>query len=187
MRQSNSGNINNEFDMHFDKNEIYCKYEGIFDNEIINFFTKKLHQLTSKYQSAQKKLISTFIELAQNVGYYSEWKIKDYRNKNIGAGKLIIGETKNQFFFCMANSINQKNAQILQKKCELINTSDREELRAYKRKQRTLIQGTNGGAHIGLIMISLLTRKPLEYKFVELEKNEKYFIITTKIDKQKQN
>ncbi len=72
---------------------------------------------------------------------------------------------------------------MLEKKCKIINSLDRKSLREFKIYQRNLIQGTNGGAHIGLIMVALTTRKKIELYTYSIENNNNFFSINVKVNK----
>jgi len=173
-------NINEKYKTY----EIVYMFEGVYDKDIISLFSKKLTTLTKFYPRAQKRLFTVFIELAQNVAYYSDLRIKVGDDKETGVGGLIIGETPDSFYFIIGNKIQDKPLDVLYKKCEIINSLDREELREFKRQQRNLITGTNGGAHIGLILVSLTTKRPLNVKVHKLEEtNEHFFTILVEVDK----
>jgi len=175
--------LNNILNERYNKFETIYTYEGIFDKDIISLFSKKISLVTKYYPRSQKRLFPVFIELAQNISYYSESRYLIGDEKETGVGALLIGETQDYFYFLVGNEIGQKPLDVLSKKCEIINSLEREELREYKRQQRNLIPGTNGGAHIGLIMVSLTTKRPLNMKIYEFQKNKYYFTILVEVEK----
>ncbi len=158
-------------------------YEGIFDKDVISLFSKKIGLVTKYFPRSQKRLFPVFIELSQNISFYSYQRHMVGDDKETGVGTLLIGETPDCFYFIVGNEIAKKPLEVLTKKCEIINSLEREELREYKRQQRNLIPGTNGGAHIGLIMVSLTTKRPLNIKVFEIEPNHFYFSILVEVEK----
>ncbi len=175
--------LHNALEKRYEKFDIIYTFEGIFDKDVISIFSKKITLLTKFHPKAQKRLFTVFIELAQNVGYYSDLRMKIADEKETGVGGLIIGENSEIFFFIIGNKITEKALEVLHKKCEIINSLDREELREFKRQQRNLIPGTNGGAHIGLILVALTTKRPLNVTIFDLKNEESLFTIVVEVNK----
>lgn len=154
-------------------------YSGAFNRKVLTGFRTKVLKFTHKFKQSQRKVFYIFIELAQNVGYYSLEKDKEDKGK----GALMLGEDENSFFFTIGNMIDNNSLKVLEKKCEIINSLDRENLRELKRKQRNLIPGTNGGAHIGLIMVALTSQKKLNIRTEKINDEVSFFSIKVEIDK----
>ena len=162
------------------------KYSGIFGQDVIKKYATKLDRLTSRYLVTQRRIFYVFVELAQNVGFYSQEK-KINNGKEVGIGDLVIYETANTIGFIIGNVINTSALKVLRRKWKIINSLDRVSLREFKRHQRNLIPGTNGGAHIGLIMVALTTRKNLDTNIIELKEGKSFFSINVEIEKIKEN
>ena len=162
---------------------ILISYKGPFDKYIIAKLGKKLKMLADDNQQISKKIFQIFIELAQNVGSYSSERSSLSESGDTGVGSLIIAQDADNYIFGTGNVIRNQDLTVLSKKCAIINSLDRMELRAYKREQRNILPGTNGNAHIGLVMVSLITRKPIDAKFTPLDENYAYFSVTVKINK----
>lgn len=164
---------------------ILQEYSGIFNQSLVKKYALTLSKLCNEYIVTQRRIFYIFVELAQNVGYYSDYKEK-VGNKEIGAGEMLIYETEKEIGFSIGNIINNSALNVLRRKCKIINSMDRESLREFKRHQRNLIPGTNGGAHIGLIMVALTTRKKLDFKILEIDENMSFLAIDVKIEKIKE-
>ena len=162
------------------KHKILYSYKGIFEKKTISKYRKKLLELTKENQQVQRKIFYVFVELTQNVAYYSN--IRDEKT-DVGKGVLLIGESPDSYFFIVGNNIQQSEINVFKKKCEIINSLNRENLREFKRQQRNLIPGTNGGAHIGLIMVALTTRKKLFIDITKFNEYSSYFFLKVEIDK----
>jgi len=155
---------------------------GPFDKYVISRLGGKINILTNDNPKIGKKLFKIFIELAQNVSFYSEEKRTEIDAKrDIGVGSLVIGETVDSYIFATGNAINNELVPVLAQKCEIINTLDRNSLRKYKREQRNLIPGSNDGAHIGLIMVALITMRDLDVEFIPIDEYNSYFTVTVRV------
>ncbi len=164
--------------------KLIYEYNGVFDQEIVKKYAFELNKLSKNYVITQRRLFYVFVELGQNVGYYSDTRVKKKNNK-IGCGNLVIYQNNKHIGFIIGNEINNAALKVLLQKCKIINSLNREELREFKRYQRNLIPGTNGGAHIGLIMVALTTRKKLEIKVFNKKQKKSFFTINVKVDKEK--
>jgi len=164
--------------------EILLTYNGPFDSDIMKVIGEKVKIMTLDYPQAGRKVFFTFIELAQNVSFYSNEKSKISDKKNAGLGSLIVGETKDKYYFVTGNIIYINSVATLIHKINIINSLDREELRKYKKEQRNLIPGSNGNAHIGLIMTALTTKTQTQAYFTKIDNKQYYFSIYVDIEKE---
>ncbi|MCK5537415.1 MAG: SiaB family protein kinase [Bacteroidales bacterium] len=157
-------------------------FKGPFDKYIISAFA----DFVFKYTEKNKKIFKTFIELAQNVAHYSTER-KETEGKSVGVGSLAIGSSdeiyENFYVLSVGNKIKKSQFDILNKKCEIINNSSKEELRAYKRKERALLHGANDNAHIGLIMCSLIANSEIELVEDPLDKDHSFFTLNLIIER----
>ncbi len=167
-----------------DNDKIIYEYSGIFNQETVKEYAFKLNKLSKDYIITQRRLFYVFVELGQNIGFYSTEREK-FENRTVGVGNLLIYENENQIGFITGNVIDNSALRVLSQKCKIINSLDREALREFKRYQRNLIPGTNGGAHIGLIMVALTTRKKLDINILEIDKEKTFFSLNVKIEKEK--
>ena len=176
----------NLFEYHsmFDE-DILISYKGPFDEHILSVVGKYLRLLLPQEEMSSKKLFSIFMELAQNISYYS--KDTDHLGSiAAGIGSLVISESDNYFNFMTGNYVHNVDVIPVLEKCEVINSLDREGLRKYKRDQRNLPPGNHGGAHIGLIQVALTSANPLDIEVTPISNDISFFSICVKIDKHKQ-
>lgn len=164
------------------KSDVLLSYSGPIESDTIKIFGDKVKRLSEEYQQAGRKLFFTFIELAQNITFYSNEKSRIGR-QNSGSGTLIVGENKDVFFFVTGNIVYNNFVSVLQRKINIINSLDRDELRRYKKEQRNLIPGNKGNAHIGLIMTALTTKNKLNAKITPVDNKRCFFSILVEINK----
>jgi hypothetical protein len=159
---------------------IRISYTGPFDAQVLSVMAKNIEFSLSNNPSVNKKMFKIFLELAQNISFYS---IEKDQSDKQGIGTLTIKEYEEYFLFATGNIINHKDAEIVIERCEKINSLDRNSLREFKRKARNRAHSATGGGNIGLIQVALTSRNKLQYKTIPLEKGESYYIVAAKIDK----
>ncbi len=160
---------------------ILISYTGSFDSQILAVMAKNIEYTLLDYPKVSKKLFKIFIELAQNISLYSAEKVG--MGDNSGVGTLVIKELDNYFTFATGNVVKTDEIVPVIEKCQYINTLDREQLRAFKRDQRNLPQGTHDGANIGLIQVALTASHPLEFKIVNIDDELSFYAVAIRIDK----
>lgn len=128
-------------------------------------------------------MYKVFIELAQNVSYYSARQEKCDEAQFNGVGTLVIREWDDCFTLTTENPIMPDHKQKLELHCEGINRVDRESLRQMKRDTRGRENERDQGAHIGLMQIGLLSDNPLKYSFINTSEDLPSFSLTATINK----
>ena len=164
-------------------NNVLMSYTGPFDSQVLSMFGKNIEHSISEDRSLNKAIFKVFIELAQNVSYYSEEKEMTKKGEKPGVGTFIIQDFETHYYFLMGNPINEKHKEILSEKCSRINSFGREDLRAYKRELRKLPPGERGTGNIGLVQAALISRNPLEFNILDIDSEKSFYIIAVKINK----
>lgn len=163
---------------------IHISYRGPIDDKILQAIGYYIDGVLSKDPRAGKKIFKIFIELAQNISYYSaEKSIFSKEVKEVGSGMVLIGESLDSYTFVTGNLVKNEDIFAIIDKSEIINSLDREGLREYKREQRKLPHGPKGGAHIGLIQVALTSAHPLDIEVHPIDDEHSFFSIAVKIDK----
>ena len=158
-------------------------YKGPIDEKILQAIGSYIEGVLAESPKASRKVFKIFIELAQNISYYSAEKNIMKDNREIGAGMVVISEAENTYSFMTGNMVKNDDIVSIIEKSEMINSLDREELREYKRKQRNLPHSRKGGANIGLIQVALTSSHPLDIEVIPIDDDLSFFSIAVKIDK----
>lgn len=166
---------------------ILMTYTGPFDGQVLSMFGKNIEHTISDNRRLNKTIFKVFIELAQNVSYYSHEKETTKKGERAGVGTFIIQDFNDYFYFLLGNPINEKHKEILRDKCTRINSYEREGLRAYKRELRKLPPGERGTGNIGLVQAALLSRNQLDFNILDIDNERSFYIIAVKIDKNTEN
>ena len=171
-----------DFHRNLDQN-IALSYKGPIDEKILQTIGYYIESFLSKHPKAGKKIFKVFIELAQNISYYSAEKSIFKGEREIGTGLFLISEGEDSYTFMTGNLVKNDDIYAITDKSEIINSLDRDELREYKREQRKLPSGPKGGAHIGLIQVALTSANPLDIEISPVDDALSFFSIAVKIDK----
>jgi hypothetical protein len=171
-----------DYHRNLDQN-IALYYKGPIDEKILQTIGYYIDGFLSQNPKAGKKIFKVFIELAQNISYYSAEKNIFRGEKEIGSGLFLIGETIEAYTFMSGNLVKNDDINAIIDKSEIINSLDRDELREYKRQQRKKPTGAKGGANIGLIQVALTSANPLDIEVTPVDDDHSFFSIAVKIDK----
>lgn len=172
-------------------------YKGPFDKDILANISLQLRRRFTDNPRMSAKLFSIFIELAQNIAYYSEEsnffydeeikkdiKYSNEERKNNGVGTVVIHNNDTEVILSAGNLVPSEKVKEIIAKCEEINSLSTEELRALKKEVRSIdrTQEQKGG-NIGLIQVALKSEHPLQVEFKEVDDKNSYFIISSTIEK----
>lgn len=165
------------------KDDILICFKGPFMEVILNVIGEKINILITDDPRLNKKVFSIFIELAQNIAYYSEerYKENDNSDKSYGKGTFIIRSTDTHYKLTSTNLIKKSWEQEVLGKCELINKLDVDGLRKLKRKLRNQPkhEGQLGG-NIGLVDIALKAGSALDIEITDVD--DKFSMFSLSID-----
>ncbi len=173
------------FEYHYSLSDnILMTFKGPVDKLALSSMNEFIKSILSHYEKASKKIFKIFVEIAQNISYYSEEKSNFANNSEAtGSGTIALFENEGSFHLYAGNLIKQNEEVTLRKKCELINKLDLDGLRQLKREQLDLPDSQKGGANIGLINTALISENPIDYKFEKVNDAFSFFELKIKIDK----
>lgn len=162
---------------------IAISYTGIFDTEILSVLAKEIEGTLSPDDRVNKKVFKIFIELAQNIAFYSLERETNSEGVDTGVGTMIIRNYGDHYVFSTGNKTTMENIIPVMEKCDNINSMSREKLREYRRLQRNMPAGEKGGGNIGLIQVALTASNPLEYSLIKCPDGAYFYIVSVRIDK----
>lgn len=172
-----------EFSSH-DLNKLVMSYNGPFENKVLYTLGNYIRSQLNIQESATKKLFSIFMEMAQNISYYSDEKMQMNSDQEMGVGMLVLQKGEDNYMLTTGNKTSVSNAKILHKKVDQINNLNRDDLRELKRQQRKLPIGELGGANIGLIKVALSSANPITFNMHELDDGNAFISILARVDKE---
>ena len=163
--------------------QILISYKGPVTPVIMAEISRDIQDKLADNPRASRKVFSVFMELAQNILYYSSEKIQ-YAGRIDSVGMLQIMEADEYYIFSCGNTINREHVDQLIDSCNTINSLDKEELRKLKRHQRRQpANGISRGAGIGLVQVAILSGNPLEIHAQDLDEDHSIFTLSVNINK----
>ncbi|MBN2522597.1 MAG: SiaB family protein kinase [Bacteroidales bacterium] len=161
---------------------IIC-YHGPINIDLVSFASNYIKKHIVADASVVGKIYKVFIELTQNVSYYSAKQYSKLRAFGSGIGWFRVDEKKDHFAITTGNVILKEHGPILKKNCAEINSLGESKLRELKRVTRSQAGIRDIGAHIGLIQMGLITGNPLNLNIESQNENHSFFTITAKVNK----
>jgi hypothetical protein len=164
------------------RDDVLISYKGPVTDIILSEISKDIRDKFGSNPNISKKLFAVFIELAQNILYYSSEKIH-FADKKDSIGTLLITKMPDHFTFSCGNLVENKFIEELIVGCEKINSLNREELREFKRATRSgPKKDRSKGAGIGLIQVALTSGNPLSVESRKVDDSFSFFSLSVKID-----
>ncbi|WP_154658287.1 SiaB family protein kinase [Eisenibacter elegans] len=158
-------------------------YRGPITDVMIAELSREVRQKTAHTPKTGKKVFAVFMELTQNMLYYSAEKTYFGQDPN-SIGMLFLSfDLQEGYTFGCGNLVENPYVPELVENCNIINSLDRDSLRDYKRQQRNAPQRERSrGAGIGLIQSAITADNPLDVVFTEMNERYTLFELTVKID-----
>ncbi|MCQ2251227.1 MAG: SiaB family protein kinase [Bacteroidales bacterium] len=163
---------------------VAISYTGIFDTEILSVLAKEIEGKLSADDKINKKVFKIFIELAQNISFYSLERELNADGSDMGVGTMIIRDFGKYFEFSTGNKTTMENIIPVMEKCDNINSMDHDKLREYRRLQRNMPAGAKGGGNIGLIQVALTANSKIEYSLIKCDDGAYFYIVSVRISKE---
>ncbi len=167
------------------KHDIKMYYKGPFDEVILS---KMISHVRSGFSEtkAGNKLFAIFLELAQNISFYSIEKNILEGVPDIGIGTVIIQEKDNTYTLIASNLVGSSQIDPLVSRLQEIKTLDQNGLRELKRKLRSELpdDGTEAkSGNIGLVQAALKADYPLGFEANKIDDTESLLTIYATVNK----
>ncbi|HAI76159.1 MAG TPA: hypothetical protein DCM08_07905 [Microscillaceae bacterium] len=181
MTASNAFNFF-EYHAQISQDNVLLSYKGPLTDVLLAEFSRDIRTKLQSNRKVGKKVFAIFMELAQNVLYYSK-EVNYFGNKD-KVGTLVITQSDKYFTLITGNLVYKSSVPLLIEKCEIVNSLDREALREYKRTLRNApSEEESRGAGIGLVQVALTSDNRIEMKIKELQGDYAFFVISVNVEK----
>lgn len=162
---------------------VLISYKGPITPEVMAEITSDIHRKITDNAKICRRIVSVFIELIQNILYYSVEKI-EYAGRTESVGMLQIVDMNNHYLFTCGNTITKCETYSLLNNCSIINNMDKTELRKLKRHQRRQPVTTDSkGAGFGLVQVAILSGHPLDIHIHDVNGEYSFYTLGVKINK----
>jgi hypothetical protein len=175
-----------EYHAQISHDNILLSYKGPLTDILLAEFSRDIRdKLQSEESKVGKKVFAIFMELAQNVLFYSKEKNQFGNNRDKVGTLVIVNEEESQTYrIITGNMVFQKDVAFLQEKCDTINSLDRDALREYKRSLRNNPNNEESkGAGIGLVQAALTSDNPLEVEIRTISNDLAFFVVSVSVNR----
>lgn len=163
--------------------EVRLSYKGPINRRFITSFSNEIRFIFQEEIIVNRKLFAIFIELAQNLLFYSV-ETNCWRDKE-KVGTIVITEVNDTYKVYTGNLIEKTKTKQIVDSCEFLNSLTRDELRQQRIKIADSEPKTEDsqGAGIGLIKVALTSTKPIKTEVKEMNEIFDFLILSTNVDK----
>ncbi|WP_299458036.1 SiaB family protein kinase [uncultured Microscilla sp.] len=174
----------NFFEYHDQINQenIILSYKGPITAMLIAELSRDIRAEIQHHRKASKKVFSIFMELAQNVLYYSS-EINLFGDKN-RVGTIFIVNEDERYKVIVGNMVKNTITSDLKERCHKIKELGRSELRAYKRELRDQPYHNDESSEAGIGLVqAALTADSFEMKIIEMSNEYSFFVLFLTVQK----
>jgi Family of unknown function (DUF6272) len=166
---------------------ILMSFKGVFAQpaivEMASALRGKVASRTNQTM-VMKRVFAIFVELSQNILFYSAEKEKDEEGKENGVGILIVNEMDDRYCVSSGNLMHTTNVERMRTKCDTVSSMTKEELKVYYNEQRKLPRSSESkGAGLGLIDIARKSEYAIEYGFTPFNDEYSFYMLSVYISK----
>ena len=158
--------------MENDKGNNLVIYKGVFDKMPFSIIETYCEQLTQETLVVRKKIRTVFVEMAQNINFYSAEK-----NNGYGVGYISVNRSENGYTIVSGNLTNSYNYNRLKERVKKVEKLDNQSLHILK--QKLLLESgfeLTENANIGVVQCTIAANSPYQYNFEQISDNE-YFVM----------
>jgi len=161
------------------ESKVIFSFKGRFSQEILTELGSMI-RTSLQAETKIKKIFGVFIEISQNILYYSDEREVGPRGDEGGVGVVLFRESSSDYMLSSGNLVLIEKIPSMKEKIEKVNSMNKEQLKEYYQQQlRKERPETSKGAGVGLIDIARKIDSPLYYQFIPV--NEKYSFYTMSI------
>jgi len=159
-------------------------YKGAFTVNLISILGNQIRLLPEIDFRIVQKIFRIFMELTQNVSYYSAEVVSVKSGVSCGNGWVSVQDLDVVMKVTTGNRILGEHGPKLIRYCNEINSYNNEQLRKLKRDIRSQALERDTGAQIGLIQTSIISGNKLDVKISSDLTKDDYFILSATTSKE---
>ena len=166
--------------------DVKLVYKGEITHQVTKAFTSLTEtnmMVEEESNSVQKKVFHVIVEFLQNISKHADYMSNDDSHEE-GSGVFLLLKNAENYVITTGNILLKQKEAAISGVLDKINSLDKEGLKAlYKQQIKEGRLSDKGGAGLGFIDIAKKTGNPLDYKFVPLDENFSFFIISSTISR----
>ncbi|MDX1961263.1 MAG: SiaB family protein kinase [Leptospiraceae bacterium] len=165
------------------ESKVIFSFKGRFSQEILTELGSMI-RTSLQAESKIKKIFGVFVELSQNILYYSEERDVGPTGDDGGVGIVLFKEIGEGYILGSGNLVKTERAKTIQEKISHVNSLDKDKLREFYQKQlRQDRPEDSKGAGVGLIDIARKSDGQLGFHISEVDSIFSFMTITVSFKK----
>jgi len=171
--------------------DVVLSFNGVMTHELLVVMAELLKEkYNTKFSNPRfsKKLFGIFIELMQNISYYSKDKmVVENGDRGVGKGIILVKELEIGYVVMAGNIVSKEDTVKIGKKIDLVNSLNGDKLKElYKKTIKEQRKEGQIGGGIGFIDIARKSSEKISYSFKEMGNNRYFFEIKITIKEKKE-
>lgn len=172
-----------------EEESILLSFKGVFTSDLLTSILQIMESKLSYLEESpkiKKKVFNVLAECLQNLYHHIDTGVMIKDGDDLADGRsalLMIARIEGSFFIRTGNYILKEASEELEQRIEKINSLEKDGLKLYY--QQVLsdgIRSEKGTAGLGMIDIARKSGNKLEYEFLDVGTNYRFFCLNVKID-----
>lgn len=166
---------------------VFFYYCGYFSQPIITASVDAIQlrlQGAGVAEKSKRRVLSAFIEMAQNIVHYSADALTD-RSSNedeVRFGTILIAQTEDGIVLTCSNPVDRATYQRMDPKLKVLSEMNLEAIRAaYRQALRAEGEAESKGGGLGLLTLARESVSPLHYSFTPSRTDEDLMVFELRI------
>lgn len=173
------------FNESMESKDVKLVYKGEITHQVTKAFTSITEtnmMVEEESNSVQKKVFHVIVEFLQNISKHADYMGDESHEE--GSGVFLLCKDEENYVITTGNILLKEKESGIAGVLDKINSLDKEGLKAlYKQQIKEGRLSDKGGAGLGFIDIAKKTGNPLDYKFVPINNEYSFFIISSTISR----
>ena len=174
------------FNESMESKNVKLVYKGEISHQVTKAFTSLTEtnmMVEEESNSVQKKVFHVIVEFLQNISKHADYMDNEEGHEE-GSGVFLVCKDEENYVITTGNILQKHKESIIANVLDKINSLDKEGLKAlYKQQIKEGRLSDKGGAGLGFIDIAKKTGNPLAYKFVPINDDYSFFMISSTISR----
>lgn len=168
-----------------EEKNVLLSFKGMITSEllttILQIMESKMDHIDEK-PKVKKKVFNILVECLQNLYHHIDQEETVHVAQEDKSALLMIAKTEDSYVITTGNYMRKDDVAPLKDKLDLVNSMDKDELKAYYKQ--VLSEGAmseKGTAGLGMIDIARKSGEKLDYDFMPINDKTSFFSLAVKI------
>lgn len=164
---------------------VLLSFKGVFSQDTLVYLGDLVLNHVGFARDA-KRVFSIYIEMAQNILFYSDERVKiEGSSEEAGSGLVMVARQADCYVITSGNLANNQRRDRFVQQVEFVNANKGDGLRAsFKQNLRSPAQEGSKGAGNGIIEIGRKSDEPLRYEIHSVNPDQHFVVLTAVVRQQ---